>query len=63
MTPKRRPPAVVSIRKVADTLDDLRTRAAAGVVTVDECIAAVQLVLDLTRGTTPAAADESEPTA
>lgn len=57
----RRPPSVVSIRKVADTLDDLRTRAVAGVVTVEECIAAVQLVLDLTRGTAPAAADESEP--
>lgn len=59
----RRPPAVVSIRKVADALDDLRTRAVAGVVTVDECIAAIQLVLDLTRGTAAVAADESEPTA
>lgn len=63
VTPKRRPPAVVSIRKVADTLDDLRTRATTGAVTVQECIAAVQLVLDLTRGTAPAAADASEPTA
>lgn len=60
VAPKRRPPAVVSIRKVADTLDGLRTRAAAGVVTVEECIAAVQLVLDLTRGTAAVAADESE---
>lgn len=46
----KRPPSTVSIRRVAEVLDDLTDRARAGALTVEDCLAALRAVLQVKTG-------------